>query len=281
MTGGESFRLPPKCILKDGSSRRCIRLAEANKKLKEANSVIKGLTGELGAMRAQYTVMEATLQRYKNFLGNIVHELRTPLQYILGFSKVMMMKFEKFGAKEDLEITKGIHSNAIFARENLTDIQFTTENTTRDLLLETHDISQLATEIFNFFRERGKITQYTCQFGLLAKYDTRPIRIALINLIKNSIKYSQHGVPLKIEFGYDIEKKAFYVRDNGIGFDPKEADKLFIRGSRLSSSAGYEGTGIGLTMVKDAIDLHCGEVWGFSEGVGKGATFYFSLPQNT
>jgi light-regulated signal transduction histidine kinase (bacteriophytochrome) len=99
------------------------------------------------------------------------------------------------------------------------------------------------------------------------------------NLISNAIKYSSKKVKPLIEIGYFMEKNehVFFVKDNGIGFEMKYADHLFAPFQRLHSSKEYEGTGVGLSIVKNIIQRHGGRVWVTSE-VDKGSTFFFSLP---
>jgi light-regulated signal transduction histidine kinase (bacteriophytochrome) len=104
----------------------------------------------------------------------------------------------------------------------------------------------------------------------------------LSNLIGNAWKYSSKTPAAQIEFGA-VEKEGemvYYVRDNGAGFDMKYADKLFTPFQRLHSARQFGGTGIGLAIVKKVIQRHRGRIWAESE-IGKGATFYFTLPFNT
>jgi light-regulated signal transduction histidine kinase (bacteriophytochrome) len=100
------------------------------------------------------------------------------------------------------------------------------------------------------------------------------------NFLGNAWKFTHDRAPARIEFGLTTMdgERVFFVRDNGIGFDPAYADKLFQPFQRLHDENEYEGSGIGLSIVRRIIQHHRGRVW--AEGaVDRGATFYFTLPQ--
>jgi signal transduction histidine kinase len=104
------------------------------------------------------------------------------------------------------------------------------------------------------------------------------LRIVLINLLGNAWKFSAQTADARIEVGHLPQQHgAFFVRDNGAGFDMAFADKLFAPFQRLHSDAEFEGTGIGLAIVKRIIARHGGRVWAES-APGAGTTVYFTLP---
>jgi len=112
-----------------------------------------------------------------------------------------------------------------------------------------------------------------------AKGDRAMFRQVFVNLLSNAIKFSQHKELPRIRVGSSTmgEETIYYVRDNGAGFNMKYADKLFGVFQRLHSAEEFEGTGIGLAIVKRIITRHGGRVW--AEGkVNEGATIYFALP---
>ncbi len=112
------------------------------------------------------------------------------------------------------------------------------------------------------------------------KGDKMLIRQVWTNLLSNAIKFTLAKEERTITVGgrEDVKKNVYFVKDSGAGFSMKDADKLFGVFSRLHSNEDFEGTGIGLSIVRRAIHRHHGEVWAEGE-VGKGATFYFSLPK--
>ena len=105
------------------------------------------------------------------------------------------------------------------------------------------------------------------------------MRIVLENLLGNAWKFTRHAEDPRIEFGVTSdEEPAYWVRDNGAGFDMRYVEKLFRPFQRLHTEEEYPGTGIGLATIQRVIDRHGGRVW--AEGkIGEGATFYFTLPK--
>ena len=109
--------------------------------------------------------------------------------------------------------------------------------------------------------------------------DATLLRLVWLNLLSNAVKYSGKVQHPAVEIGGHIDggEAIFYVKDNGTGFDMKYYDKLFRVFHRLHREEEYEGTGIGLATVQQVVTKHGGRVWGQGE-VGRGATFYFTLP---
>ncbi len=119
---------------------------------------------------------------------------------------------------------------------------------------------------------------FAIEDGLVVEGDPRLLRVALENLLVNAWKFTRGKPEARIEFGVasDDGRAAYFVRDNGAGFEMAYADKLFAPFQRLHSQREFEGTGIGLATVARIIERHGGRVW--AEGaVGQGATVYFTL----
>ena len=115
----------------------------------------------------------------------------------------------------------------------------------------------------------------------MVRADRKLLRMALVNLISNAVKFSSHRTGARIEIGQTPDggdETVIYIRDNGAGFDPAYAGKLFGVFERLHSYDEFEGTGIGLANVKRILLRHGGRIWATGI-VNKGATFYFSLPK--
>jgi light-regulated signal transduction histidine kinase (bacteriophytochrome) len=145
---------------------------------------------------------------------------------------------------------------------------------------ETVDLSALAQAITMELQrsQPERDVEFTIAPGLVAKGDAHFLQVAMENLLGNSWKFAKKRGRTRIEFGYDETngQPAYFVRDNGVGFDMAYADKLFGAFQRLHSHSEFEGAGIGLATVQRIIHRHGGNIWAES-AVGQGATFYFTL----
>ena len=112
--------------------------------------------------------------------------------------------------------------------------------------------------------------------------DPTRIRQILLNFLSNAIKFTKPRNPAVIEIGSRLEdgQAVYYVKDNGVGFDMRYAHKLFGVFQRLHSTEEFEGTGVGLALVKRIVEVHGGRVWVESRGTGQGSTFLFTLAEN-
>ncbi|MGH8189524.1 MAG: sensor histidine kinase, partial [Steroidobacteraceae bacterium] len=109
--------------------------------------------------------------------------------------------------------------------------------------------------------------------------DPALLKQAMTNLLSNALKFSRAATPPVVTIGSDYRsgQRVYFVRDNGVGFDMRYAEKLFGVFERLHNAAEFEGTGVGLAIVKQIIERHGGRVWAEATP-GTGATFYFTLP---
>ena len=149
---------------------------------------------------------------------------------------------------------------------------------------DTVNLSEMAQAVVAELRQRQpeRQVEFVVAEGMVARGDTRLIQVVLDNLLGNAWKFTQKRPQSRIEFGvmqHDGET-AYFVRDNGAGFDMTYADKLFLPFQRLHAVTEFEGTGIGLATVQRIVRRHGGNAW--AEGaVGQGATFYFTLELNS
>ena len=152
--------------------------------------------------------------------------------------------------------------------------------TRSDLNIEELDISNMAQKIVKDLAtdEPKRKMRVTIAPNMTANGDKNLIGLVLQNLLGNAWKYSGKTSEPRIEMGIAAHngKQAYFVRDNGVGFDMTYADKLFKPFQRLHKATEFAGTGIGLATVQRIVRRHGGEVWAESK-VGEGATFYFIL----
>lgn len=218
------------------------------------------------------------------FCYSVSHDLRAPLRSINGFSKVLL---EDYADKLDVQ-GKNYLQRIIAASQRMGQIIEGLLNLSR----VTHakidqkrvDLSVLANTIVAELRQaqQDRCVEFVIGEGLIAHGDPQLLYVALENLLGNAWKFTRKCPQAKIEFGitqYD-GKPAYFVRDNGVGFDMAFAGKLFGAFQRLHSATEFEGTGIGLAIVQRIIHRHGGQIW--AEGaVDRGATFYFTIASLT
>jgi signal transduction histidine kinase len=212
------------------------------------------------------------------FTYSASHDLRAPLRGIDGFAKVLAEDYGDRLDDEGLHHVERIRKAANRLSELIDGFLLLSKTTSEALNVERVNLSQLAHLVVNDLRERSpeREANVTIAPDLVVSADKSLLRIVLENLIGNAFKFTVDA-PVQVEVGaqqFDDET-AFYVRDNGVGFDMRYSQKLFIPFQRLHDSV-IEGSGVGLATVQRIVNKHGGRVWAESKP-GEGATFYFSL----
>jgi two-component system NtrC family sensor kinase len=234
------------------------------------------LTEQLASKNAELQMKNDELE---SFSYSVAHDLRAPLRSIDGFSLALL---EECNERLDAEGKQYLHyvrqSTQHMAR--LIDDLLALSRVTRGALERVQtDISSMASGIaVRLARSSAdRKVEFTVADGLVADCDYRLLTIAFENLIGNAWKFTGKRADARIEVGViEGRPRAYFVRDNGAGFDMAYASKLFGVFQRLHSAAEFEGTGIGLATVQRVVRRHGGRIW--AEGaVGCGATFYFTL----
>jgi PAS domain S-box-containing protein len=217
--------------------------------------------------------LEAANREMEGFTFSVSHDLRGPLRAIMSTSMILK---EDYGDKLPDDAKDQLERQARAARKMgdlIDDLLKLSRLGRQEISRKDLDLSALAAELVDELRAPAEIL---IQPGLHALADAKLMKLALQNLLDNAIKFSSNTGKAAIEFG-QREDGAFFVRDNGIGFDTQYSDRLFLPFERLVLDRDYPGTGIGLANVKRIIDRHGGRVWAESE-LGHGATFYFTIP---
>lgn len=216
------------------------------------------------------------------FAYTVSHDLKAPLRSIDGFSHLLREQLSGRLQDDDLELFDRVEGSVQRMNSLITDLLSLARVSQGDLQRQTTPLSELAEEVIKQERMRSpdRVVEVHIQPGLTADCDPRLARIVLENLIGNAWKYSRQQPDARIEFGQvehpTGQSPAFFVRDNGAGFDMSRADRLFKPFTRLHTSKEFEGTGIGLATVRRILERHGGDIHADAH-VGGGAVFEFSF----
>jgi signal transduction histidine kinase len=258
----------------DAFNEMLVQIQERDAALKKARD---GLEQQVEQRTAQLT---AANQELAAFSYSVSHDLRAPLRHISGFSSILM---EDYGAQlvpaaqsyltriQDATANMGELIDDLLnlarigrqdMRRNATDLNAVVEGAIEDLKME----------------ETGRAIDWRVKSLPTLDCDAGLMKIVFANLLSNAVKYTRGREPAVIEVGTGSRDgiSTIYVRDNGVGFDPKYSDKLFGVFQRLHRKEEFEGTGIGLATVQRIVKRHGGTIWAEAE-FGKGAAFYFTM----
>ncbi len=247
-----------------------------------AEAAVRQLNADLEQRVAQRTAqLEAMNKELEEFSYSMSHDMRTPLRALDGYSKILL---EEHGAALNDEGRRLLHvlrDNAKRMGRLVDDILHFLNIGRKPLESESVDIAMLVPEVFAELRNASPARRLHLEVRKLppASGDRRMIREIVFNLLSNAIKFSTADAEAEIEVGGESKgaENWYYVKDHGVGFDMRYADKLFRVFERVHPTGQYEGSGVGLAVVKRIVERHGGRVW--AEGaIGKGATFHFALP---
>jgi PAS domain S-box-containing protein len=254
-------------IRNDVSERKQIE-----ERVQELNAVLK--------RRAE--ALEKTNKEMESFSYSVSHDLRAPLRAVDGFSHMVLEDYAGQLDEEGRRMLGVIHSEAQRMGRLIDDLLAFARLGRQPLEPTRIDMETMARQVFDELAARQP------ERKLLLNLPTLPpvhgtealIRQVWINLISNAIKFTSGREVGEIEIGARDgggDGQIFYVKDNGVGFDTRYADKLFGVFQRLHSQGEFPGTGVGLALVQRIVQRHDGRIWAEAE-VDHGATFYFTLP---
>jgi light-regulated signal transduction histidine kinase (bacteriophytochrome) len=214
------------------------------------------------------------------FAYSVSHDLRAPLRHIDGFSQILLEDYTGKLDDEGRRHLQRVREASQQMAQLIDDLLNLSRVTRAEMRRETVDLSRMAEIVAESLKrmQSDRKAEFVIEKGLTAEGDERLVRVVLDNLMGNAWKYTGKRPQARIEFGRTNHdsRSAYFVRDNGAGFDMAYAHKLFGAFQRLHSVSEFPGTGIGLATVQRIVHRHGGQVW--AEGaVDKGATFYFTL----
>ena len=229
-------------------------------------------------VRVRTAELERINRELEAFSYSVSHDLRAPLRTIDGFSLALQ---EDYAATIDDAGRDyiGRVRGGVQRMGQLIDALLQLSRITRaEINREDFSMSDLAQSVASDLKEPslGRDLVFDIEPGLTVNADPRLIRVALENLLGNAVKFTSRVPHTRIAFGWDPEEHAWYVRDNGAGFDMTYADKLFTAFNRLHGDKDFKGSGIGLATVARVVHRHHGRIWAKS-AVNQGTTLWFTL----
>lgn len=244
---------------------------------KRADDELREHRDRLESLASQLTVSNKELEA---FCYSVSHDLRAPLRSINGFSRALMEEYSDKLNSQGKNYLHRVIGASKFMGQLIDDLLNLSRITRSDMHRKRFDMSALADAIATKLKESEpeRQVEFVITKGLLVDGDHHLMRIALGNLLSNALKFTGKRPRARVEFGATEHsgRPAYFVRDNGAGFDMNFANKLFGAFQRLHSTTEFEGTGIGLATVQRIIHRHGGRIW--AEGaVDQGATFYFTI----
>ena len=242
---------------------------ELELKVAERTSMLQGKT----------LLLEMANKELEAFSYSVSHDLRAPLRGIAGFSKILIDEYSAQLDDRCKHYLKRIIDSTNRMSDLIDDMLALSMAARTELRVRPVEFGGIINNGLRDFREEIESRDISIKIGSVPAIICDPTLIQTVfsNLISNAIKFTRKEERPEIEIGYNKEKDAIFVRDNGVGFEMQYHDKIFHIFQRLHLPEEYEGTGIGLAIVKRIVERHNGRVWAESE-IGKGATFFVKLP---
>jgi light-regulated signal transduction histidine kinase (bacteriophytochrome) len=229
--------------------------------------------------------LEKANQELEAFSYSVSHDLRWPLRAIDGYSKILL---EEYKTRLDVKAQRYLNLMRTSTQQMdrlVEDLLAFSRLARQPLKKQPSDITEVVRAALEDLEStEGRSVDITIGTLPPSQADPGLIKQVFVNLLQNALKFTRTRPHAVIHVGYQAHETdsigAYYVQDNGIGFDMKYVDKAFGVFQRLHRPEDYEGTGVGLAIVHRIISRHGGKVWAHAE-VDKGATFYFTLQGET
>ena len=267
----------------DGRTARMIGVHVDFTGAREAEDAVRQLNADLERRVAERTAeLEAALHELESFSYSVSHDLRAPLRAIDGFAQALAEELAPGLPEGHRHYLDRVRAAAQRMGSLIDDLLQLSRVSRHELCHEAVDLSALAREIEGELRraQPERRVTLTVSPGMVTRGDPQLLRTALDNLLGNAWKYTSKHPAAHIAFAAEQigGERVFVLRDDGAGFDPAFADKLFGAFQRLHAPGEFEGTGIGLATVQRIVQRHHGRIWA-DGAVERGATFYFTLAE--
>ena len=255
------------------------RLAEEKVKADAASEEVRELNRTLEErVRLRTAELETTNGELQAFSYSVSHDLRAPLRTIDGFSLALEEDYAEAVDATGRDYIRRVRAGTQRMGQLIDALLQLSRITRAELVRSEVDLSALVATIVENLKEDDpqRTVRFQIEQGLRASADAKLVQVALENLLGNAVKFTAKVERAEVEFGWDKEQTAWFVRDNGAGFDMFYKDKLFNAFNRLHGDKDFKGSGIGLATVARVVRRHHGRIW--AEGVvDRGATFWFTL----
>jgi signal transduction histidine kinase len=229
-------------------------------------------------VRKRTEALEAANQELESFSYSVSHDLRAPLRAVDGYARMLEEDYAARLDDEGRRLLAVVRQSSVRMGRLIDDLLAFSRLGRQQLAKQLVDMTELARDVVTELRNGAAAS---VELGALpsARADRALIRQVWTNLVGNALKYSGKRGDARVEIGgrQDGGESVYWVRDNGVGFDMRYADKLFGVFQRLHRVDEFDGTGVGLAIVQRVVARHGGRVWAQAKP-GEGACFHFSLP---
>jgi len=240
-----------------------------------------GIDADITAFKAIESALRSSNQELEAFSYSVSHDLRAPLGAIGGFSRALTLKLEGHGDDRVQHYLERIQLGVAKMEQLIESLLSLAKVVRAPISYGAVDLGAMSREVLEDLRRQDpqRLVEVNMEDALVAQGDERLLRVVMENLLGNAWKFTSRTQSAVIEVGKVESTGAFFVRDNGVGFDMAYAGKLFGAFQRLHTQAEFPGTGIGLATVRRVVARHQGRVWADSQP-GQGTTFFFALSQS-